>query len=170
MTDVPATREATPDDAEALVRLGALMYRSVGYDIHADWTPYAESLVRSRLGLDLLGVVIDGEGGELASCGLANISPRLPQPGVSATNIAYIQWVSTAPGYQRQGYATAVMSALIDSCDVRGVRVIELHTTPAGRELYERLGFTVKRANPAMNLVRPIGVSDSRPPLFGLEP
>jgi len=159
-------REATVADASEIVRLGALMYTAVGNEPHADWRPYAESLVTSRLGLDLVGAVIDGDHGELASCALANISPRLPQPGVSATNIAYVQWVSTAPQYQHRGYARAVMDAVIDACDARGVRVIELHATPAGRHLYESLGFVIKPDNVAMNLVRPVGIPDSRPPLF----
>lgn len=161
-----SVREATVADASEIVRLGAIMYAAVGNEPHEDWGPYAESLVTSRLGLDLIGVVVDGDNGELASCGLANISPRLPQPGVSATNIAYVQWVSTAPPYQRRGYARAVMHALIQACDNRGVRVIELHATPAGRRLYESLEFVVKRDNIAMNLVRPVGIPDSRPPLF----
>lgn len=159
-------REATVADAPEIVRLGALMYTAVGNEPHADWRPYAESLIAARLGNDLIGVAVDGDQGELASCGLANISPRLPQPGVSATNIAYIQWVSTAPPYQRRGYARAVMEALIEACDARGVRVIELHATPAGRELYESLGFVIKSDNIAMNLVRPVGIPDGRPPLF----
>lgn len=159
-------REATVSDAPEIVRLGALMYTAVGNEPHADWRPYAESLVATRLGNDLIGVVVDGDDGELASCGLANISPRLPQPGVSATNIAYIQWVSTAPPYQRRGYARAVMKALIHACDARGVRVIELHATPVGRELYESLDFIIKSDNIAMNLVRPVGIPDGRPPLF----
>ncbi len=159
-------REATIADAPEIVRLGALMYTAVGNEPHADWRPYAESLVATRLGNDLLGVVVDGDNGELASCGLANISPRLPQPGVSATNIAYIQWVSTAPPYQRRGFARAVMESLIQACDARGVRVIELHATPVGRELYESLDFVIKSDNIAMNLVRPVGIPDGRPPLF----
>ncbi len=159
-------REALVADAPEIVRLGALMYTAVGNEPHADWRPYAESLIAARLGNDLIGVVVDGDNGELASCGLANISPRLPQPGVSATNIAYIQWVSTAPPYQRRGYARAVMEALIEACDVRGVRVIELHATPIGRELYESLDFVIKSDNIAMNLVRPVGIPDGRPPLF----
>lgn len=159
-------REALVADAPEIVRLGALMYTAVGNEPHADWRPYAESLIAARLGNDLIGVVVDGDNGELASCGLANISPRLPQPGVSATSIAYIQWVSTAPPYQRRGYARAVMEALIEACDVRGVRVIELHATPIGRELYESLDFVIKSDNIAMNLVRPVGIPDGRPPLF----
>jgi GNAT superfamily N-acetyltransferase len=163
---VVLVREALVADAPEIVRLGALMYTAVGNEPHADWRPYAESLIAARLGNDLIGVVVDGDNGELASCGLANISPRLPQPGVSATSIAYIQWVSTAPPYQRRGYARAVMEALIEACDVRGVRVIELHATPIGRELYESLDFVIKSDNIAMNLVRPVGIPDGRPPLF----
>ncbi len=158
-------REATPADAEEIVRLGAMMYTAVGRAPHPEWVPYAESLVRSRMGLDLVGVVVDGDHGDIASCALANISPRLPQPGLSATSIAYVQWVSTAPEYRGRGYARATMEALIEACDHRSVRVVELHATPEARGLYERLGFFIKEDNVAMMLLRPLGIPDDRPPL-----
>ena len=147
------------------MRLGAMMYTAVGRAPHPEWVPYAESLVRSRMGLDLIGMVVDGDHGDIASCALANISPRLPQPGVSATSIAYIQWVSTAQPYRGRGYARSTMEALIAACDHRSVRVVELHATPEARSLYEHLGFTIKQDNVAMMLVRPLGIPDDRPPL-----
>lgn len=142
------------------------MYTAVGRAPHPEWVPYAESLVRSRMGLDLIGRVVEAEPGVLASCGLANISPRLPQPGVSATSIAYIQWVSTAEGHRGRGYASQVMRDLITDCDARSVRVVELHATAEARGIYQELGFFVKDDNVAMMLVRPLGIPDDRPPLY----
>ena len=154
-------REAVADDAPEIVRLGALMYASVGARPTPMWALESTSWVRDRLGRDLYGAVIDAEGGGLAACGLINIVPRLPRPGRRSHEAAYIQWVSTAPHHHRKGYARAVTKALLAETDSRGIEVVELHATERGRPLYEEFGFFIKTDNVAMMALRGDAASDA---------
>lgn len=147
-------RPAEAADAAEIVYLGALMYKSVGAKPTPTWALESTALVKERLGRDLYGVVIDAEEGGLAACALVNIGPRLPRPGRRAHQSGYVQWVSTAPQYHRRGYAREVMVALLEWTDEQGIEVIELHATPAGRELYRELGFFVKTDNISMMALR----------------
>lgn len=147
-------REATPDDAAEIVHLGALMYKAVGANPTPSWALASTELVKNRLGNDLIGYVIDAPEGGLAACGLVNIVPRMPRPGRKSALAGYVQWVSTAPQHYRKGYAKAIMRALLDETDRRGIEVIELHATPAGRHLYEDLGFFEKTDNVALMALR----------------
>lgn len=144
-------REATVADAPEIVRLGELMYAAVNIDAHDAWRANALRQVCSRLGEgDLWGWVIDAEatdggtgpGGKLAASALLNRHPRLSPPGQLADWRAYVQWVSTDPNYQRRGYARALMRRVLDFADANGVDVVDLHSSPFGRELYLELGFT----------------------------
>ncbi len=130
------------------------MYASVGARPTEDWAAESTRWVKDRLGRDLFGAVVDAEGGGLAACGLINVVPRLPRPGRSSHEAAYIQWVSTAPEHHRKGYARAIMRALLAETDRRGIEVIELHATERGRPLYEEFGFFIKTDNVAMMALR----------------
>ena len=143
-------REATPEDAAEIVHLGALMFKAVGAKPTPSWALDSTTLVKERIGHDLLGFVIDAPEGGLAACALVNIAPRLPRPGRHSRFAAYVQWVSTAPQHHRKGYARAVMDALLAETDKRGIEVVELHATPAGRHMYEQMGFFEKSDNVAL--------------------
>jgi GNAT superfamily N-acetyltransferase len=151
---VTEPREAVPEDAAEIVHLGALMFKAVGAKPTPTWALESTSLIKERLGHDLIGFVIDAPEGGLAACGLVNILPRLPRPGRHSRLAAYVQWVSTAPQHHRKGYARAVMDAILAETDKRGIEVVELHATPAGRHLYEELGFFEKTDNVALMALR----------------
>jgi GNAT superfamily N-acetyltransferase len=151
---VTEPREAVPEDAAEIVHLGALMFKAVGAKPTPTWALESTSLIKERLGYDLIGFVIDAPEGGLAACGLVNIVPRLPRPGRHSRLAAYVQWVSTAPQHHRKGYARAVMDAILAETDKRGIEVVELHATPAGRHLYEELGFFEKTDNVALMALR----------------
>lgn len=150
----PKVREAVADDAAEIVHLGALMFASLGTRATPQWALESTTWVKERLGRDLYGAVIDADEGGLAACALINIVPRLPRPGRTSHLAAYVQWVSTAPHHHRKGYARAVMRALLEETDRRGIEVIELHATELGRPLYEELGFFIKTDNVAMMALR----------------
>ena len=58
-----------------------------------------------------------------------------------------------APQHHRKGYARAIMAALLEETDRRGIEVVELHATDVGRHLYDDLGFLVKTDNIAMQAI-----------------
>jgi len=49
--------------------------------------------------------------------------------------------VSTRPAYRRRGYARAATAAVLRDAYAQGARTAFLHCTPAGRGVYESLGF-----------------------------
>lgn len=53
--------------------------------------------------------------------------------------------VYTVPGHRRRGHAQQLMAALIDTARACGVTAINLNASPAGRAVYEKLGFEVLR-------------------------
>lgn len=146
MTVVPIIREATVADAPEIVRLGELMYAAVDIAATDAWRANALRQVQSRLdGPDLKGWVIDaadaGPGVPLAASALLNVVPRLSPPGQSRDHRGYCQWVSTDPGFRRRGYARALMDHVLAHADAAGFDVVELHSSPFGRQLYLDLGF-----------------------------
>jgi predicted N-acetyltransferase YhbS len=66
----------------------------------------------------------------------------------TVTTISYekaLGWIGMMlvhPDYQRQGIATRLMRRALDYLSGCGIRCIKLDATPAGRPLYEKLGFT----------------------------
>ncbi len=55
--------------------------------------------------------------------------------------LAWIGMVLVDPGYRRRGIATQLMRAALDGLRARGVATVKLDATPAGRRVYEELGF-----------------------------
>ena len=49
--------------------------------------------------------------------------------------------VYTVPGYRGRGLARCLMESILAWCGERGIRVVNLHASDAGRPLYEALGF-----------------------------
>ena len=139
----PGLREARAGDAQEIVRLGEYMYATVGATVDDDWRRLAKQQIEARLGIGLFGWVAqaDAEAGTLAACAFANLNARLPLPGARGPWRAYVQWVSVDPAAQRQGWASALMVEVERWAKERHVDVLELHSSPAGRALYQGLGF-----------------------------
>jgi GNAT superfamily N-acetyltransferase len=60
-------------------------------------------------------------------------------------DLAWVGMVLVDPDFRRRGIATALMERALDFVRGRGVRTIKLDATPAGRLVYERLGFEPER-------------------------
>lgn len=172
MTVEPVIRRATPGDAAEIVRLGELMYAAVEVLATEEWRANALRQVQSRLaGADLIGWVIDAPDAEtpdslgkpLAASASINVVPRLSPPGQTHDYRAYCQWVSTDPRFQRRGYARALMERLLDYADAAGFDVVELHSSPFGRNLYTSLGFAPFPAVEYPSEVRGIPMIRKRP-------
>ena len=66
--------------------------------------------------------------------------------------------VYTRPAYRRRGLATLILQALLVEAAQRQVSLLELAATPAGKALYEKLGFReTDSAYTAMQLPRSEG-------------
>jgi GNAT superfamily N-acetyltransferase len=82
-----------------------------------------------------------GEVPSLAACGAGTVVRRLPSPRAPDGRAGYVQWMSTDPAWQRQGFARAVLRRLVAWYDALGVGNVELHATEAGAVLYRSEGF-----------------------------
>ena len=137
-------RAATADDVDEVVRLAAIMYSSMGHDVSSPaWIDAARNHFGERLGHDLMVFVVDHPNRSgLAASGAGTIATRLPAPNNVTAATGYIQWVATDDDARHLGYARAVMRALLDWYEERGVAAVELHATDAGEPLYRELGFS----------------------------
>lgn len=147
-------RPATPDDIGEVLRLAAIMYRSMGQAPGADWERGATRAMTERLGGETMAIFVTDapEPGRLASCVAGTLGERLPGPLSPERNLTgYVQWMCTDPGYRRRGLARGVLSALLEWFWSRGVTMVELHATVDGEPLYASLGFRAP-STPQMRL------------------
>ena len=68
--------------------------------------------------------------------------------------------VYVQPNYRRRGLARALTETALDWCRQQGVRMVILHTSDAGRPIYEALGF---RSTNEMSLLLESGPMPERP-------
>lgn len=64
--------------------------------------------------------------------------PHLIGPGSRRGNILNVY---TRPEYRKQGIARTLVQTALDWCRAHAIAVVILHASPAGRPLYESLGF-----------------------------
>lgn len=153
-------RLATLADVAELVRLRRLMFEAMGLDTRDDgWQHGAAEVIDRDLRAERLVAAVvdapDGSGG-LAASGIAQFGAHIPAPTNPTTTRAYVSSMSTDPRWQRRGYGTRVLDRLMDLCRSRGVGVVELHATDAGRILYERVGFVPRPGAPEMRWSDPV--------------
>jgi len=89
----------------------------------------------------LWGILAESETGRSLASGLAWLQPRHPSPRFAHRALPYLLQVYTVPSARRRGIAGTIVSLLVDSARSRGYPRVILHATPAGRAIYERLGF-----------------------------
>ena len=151
-------RPATPDDADELVRLRAVMLRSGATRVpwNDDWCEPARRSLRRRLtgpSSSLAAYVVDRTGGAgLAACAVGLIEERLGNPANPTGLTGYVFNVATDPDHRRRGHARACMAGLLDWFGERGVRAVDLRASADGEPLYQGLGF-VRTPDPAMRLM-----------------
>lgn len=151
-------RSAVDSDVGEIVRLRRLMFEEMGLDSSNDgWEQLASDVIHRELAAErMVAMVVDsptGTGGLVAS-GIVQFDIGLPSPGIETSGRAYISSMSTDRAWRRRGFASDILTGLLDECADRGVTVIGLHATPQGRSIYERRGFQIRAGNPEMRLVR----------------
>jgi GNAT superfamily N-acetyltransferase len=84
--------------------------------------------------------VAEAEGQIVATSGLSFVS-RPPGSTSFLQSEGYVTNVYTVPEWRGRGVATAVLNATIGYAQTQGARLVFLHTSDAGRSVYENLGF-----------------------------
>jgi ribosomal protein S18 acetylase RimI-like enzyme len=153
---VSKVRLATPDDIPGLVELRAVMHADAGHDWGtpaADWREACVAALADRLADDRVRiVVVEGPEG-LVACGMGVIDQRLPGPGNISGLAGHILAIVTDRRYRGRGHGRAVMAALLDWFDGRGLTRVDLVASPHGRGLYRAFGF-VDHPDQAMRRIR----------------
>lgn len=149
-----AVRPATIADVDTLARHRADMFRDMGMlsgDLHATMVdtsrPYVERLVAEGAYLAWLATP---SGDPATIVGGAGLQLRSVMPGLrrhdGVTEIAptmqgIVVNVYTEAAWRRQGVAALLMRHVLDGARAYGVGSLVLHAAPAGRPLYESMGF-----------------------------
>ncbi|MCD8043015.1 MAG: GNAT family N-acetyltransferase [Tannerellaceae bacterium] len=79
--------------------------------------------------------------GEIVSCAFLIVDERPGSLSFPNGLAGTILNVFTYPEYQRRGFGLAIMEAVLNETRERGLSVLFLSSTEAGKRLYEKLGF-----------------------------
>ena len=138
-------RYADPSDAELIASHRVAMFQAMGELEGTDVTA-VESATRKRLAAQLAsgeytGWLVEIDGVPVAGAGvlLHQYHPTRQNPDGRPT--AYILNVYTDPLHRRAGLATRLIETILAWCREHDIARASLHTSDAGRPVYERLGF-----------------------------
>ncbi len=136
-------RDATPDDAAALVRIREVMILSTWVEPPSStWQDAATEELRRQLESgSMIGAVAQVDD-VVASGGIARVWQQLPGPDDNGSR-AWIFSVATEEAFRRRGLARAVVTHLVERIDALGVARIDLTASDDGMPLYESLGFSL---------------------------
>ncbi|MEU8526292.1 MULTISPECIES: GNAT family N-acetyltransferase [Streptomyces] len=142
-------RKASQGDVAELVRLRALLFEDLGGEFFApaegddDWRRELAAVLKEQMASDAVRIlVVDGDGGGLAACGIGTVEQRLPGPHLRNGLIGHVIGVVTDPAFRRRGHSRAIMHGLLDWFRERGVARADLYASEEGEPLYRALGFT----------------------------
>jgi GNAT superfamily N-acetyltransferase len=147
------------DDVAAVTQLRLALLRETGAaadDGHAvqALSPDTEAFFRRSLSSAdwQTWVAVAPFDGAVVAIGSLALWQRPPYPGNAAGLDAYLLNMYTAPTHRGQGAARGIAEAALAWARQRGVPKLVLHATPAGRVLYQTLGFTASTAYMELSL------------------
>ena len=140
-------RRATKADIEALVKLRLEMQREIvtgdGH-IEVDWesveNAYRQYLAETLFTEQFVVLIAQAEGNIVATSGLSFVS-RPPSASSQLMSEGYVTNMYTLPAWRCKGVATALLKATMKHAKEHSARLVYLHTSDAGRSVYEKLGF-----------------------------
>lgn len=165
-TDV-IVRRATVADADALVRLRAVMLDAMGTRVgghDAPWRARARTWFTERLAAtgEFAAFVVDDPELGVVSNAAGACDRHAPGPTNLSGLHGHVFNVCTDPRRLRRGYARACMEAVLDWFgEETQARVINLNATPDGAGVYTDLGFAAPQ-HPALQVrlggaIEPVG-------------
>lgn len=92
---------------------------------------------------DFIGAIARNEKEEIVSAAFLIIQERPANPSFITGLTATLLNVITYSEYRRKGIASQVIKFLIEEAELRNVSSIDLFATKQGKELYEKLGFSL---------------------------
>ena len=139
-------RFANPSDAASIAQHRVAMFKAMGEleDTHAQTVESAtrELLVQQLASGGYTGwLVEDANGHVVAGAGVLLHQYYPTQSNPRARPTAYILNVYTEPAHQRRGLAKRLIEEILFWCRTHDIPRASLHTSDAGKRVYESLGF-----------------------------
>jgi GNAT superfamily N-acetyltransferase len=138
-------RPATPSDAPIVADHRVKMFSEMGELLARD-VPTVQAASEARAAEDLasgayLAWFVEYEHEIVAGAGmlLHDYYPNAKNPLGLPT--AYVLNVYTEPSHRHVGLARRLVLEIFGWCTAHGVSRVSLHASPAGRSIYEKLGF-----------------------------
>ena len=136
-------RPATFADAETIQSQRDAMFVDIGSESEQIQAISASSLSwlrRTLVSGAYSGLLLEHGGGIVAGAGV-QWQDFQPSPKSSSSVRAYLDNVYVVPEQRGQGLAGHLIRALLAECQARGVDLVSLHASDAGRPTYTKLGF-----------------------------
>jgi GNAT superfamily N-acetyltransferase len=138
-------REALPSESAIILHHRRSMFRDMGEGTVEELDrmlgvarPWLERALAD--GSYCHWMAVDGSG-RVAAGGGVLLSPWPANPKDPCTERAVILNVYTEPDFRKRGIARQIMLTILDWVKEKGFRAVNLHASPEGRRLYEKLGF-----------------------------
>ncbi len=143
-------RKATIEDIDILIKLRIDLLLALCGSLASD----EEIAIRSQLSTyffkhinhDFLAILAEIDN-NVVSMAFLVISEMPASPEFITGKRGTLLNVFTYPEYRRMGFATKVISLIIEDAKQYGVSMIDLDATQDGKLLYEKLGFTEPKSN-----------------------
>jgi GNAT superfamily N-acetyltransferase len=141
-----SVRQATVSESAIILHHRRSMFRDMGegtveeldgmVEVAGPWLAraLADGTYRHWLAVDASGRVAGGGG--------VMLNPWPANPKDPCTHRAIILNVYTEAEFRKRGIAQQVMMTILDWLKGQGFRAVNLHASPEGRPLYEKLGFS----------------------------
>lgn len=145
MSEAFTLRRATVEDVESLVEMRLEMQRELVADgMEVDWVSIGEAcrqyFAKTLSFGQFVVFVAEAEGRIIGTSGLSFVS-RPPISTSYSQSEGYVTNMYTVPAWRGRRVATALLNATMEHAKHHGARLVYLHTSDAGRPVYEKLGF-----------------------------
>ena len=140
-----STRPATVPDAALIAAHRRAMFAEMGNsaassldEMTRNFQPWVARMLECR---KYAGWIVEHAGGPVASAGFFELEwpPHPLDPGASHRGYLLNFWVE--PAFRGQGLARALVKESVAEARRRGLRVVSLHASAAGKPVYEAEGF-----------------------------
>ncbi|MBC8061888.1 MAG: viroplasmin family protein [Clostridiaceae bacterium] len=147
VTGTTRIRIATIDDIDSLVKLRIRLLKEANSNIeNYDWNKYSDALKvfysDSLIDGKVIAFLVEQNGNIVATSIICfyNITPLLYNLD---GKMALLTDMYTIPEYRNKGFATTLLSNIMEHTKKMGYLKVVLNATDAGRKLYEKYGFKV---------------------------
>ncbi len=131
------------DDADALVHHRIAMFTDMGVPVDRAELDreYREWLSRMMAAGTYRAWVVEDDRGKIVAGGGVSVLPWPPGPRYMGDRIGVVYNMYTELAHRRRGLARLLMDAMHAWCRDTGITSMALNASPAGRHLYESMGY-----------------------------